>query len=143
MVPTFLLFVVILVSGSPADDERSTVFNVGMVGFMLALFVVVLVFSRLEVKVIGEKVVAAFTFGRPRRIVALKDVTSIRRVHNTWLNGWGLRKISGGWMYNAWGLDAIELELTSGKVFRIGTNDPEGLLAALTQHLPRNRARNP
>jgi len=41
--------------------------------------------------------------------------------------------ISGGWMYNVWGLDAVELNLTSGKVFRIGTDEPAELLAAVEQ----------
>ncbi len=44
----------------------------------------------------------------------------------------GIRKISGGWMYNMWGLDAVELEFTSGTVFRIGTDDSGNLIAALS-----------
>jgi hypothetical protein len=35
-------------------------------------------------------------------------------------------------MYNVWGLDAVELELTSGKVFRIGTNESDRLHAAIS-----------
>ena len=42
-----------------------------------------------------------------------------------------MRKIRNGWMYNVWGLDAVQLELQSGKSFRIGTDDPDGLVAAL------------
>ncbi len=57
----------------------------------------------------------------------------MRPVRNSWWYGWGVRKVPGGWMYNVWGYDAIELELASGKVFRIGTDDPDGLLAALTE----------
>ena len=34
-------------------------------------------------------------------------------------------------MYNIAGRDTVELELQSGNVFRIGTDDPDGLLAAL------------
>jgi hypothetical protein len=40
-------------------------------------------------------------------------------------------------MYNVWGLDAVEVELSSGKVFRIGTNDPENLLAAISLQIKR------
>jgi hypothetical protein len=35
-------------------------------------------------------------------------------------------------MYNVWGLDAVEFELSSGKVFRIGTDEPEEPLAVLS-----------
>jgi hypothetical protein len=35
-------------------------------------------------------------------------------------------------MYNVWGLDAVELELQSGKKFRIGTDEPAELLAILS-----------
>jgi hypothetical protein len=34
-------------------------------------------------------------------------------------------------MYNVWGLDAVELELNSSHVFRIGTADADRLLAAI------------
>ena len=41
-------------------------------------------------------------------------------------------KIPDGWMYNVWGLDAIDVVDETGKVFRIGTDDPENLLAVLS-----------
>ena len=37
-------------------------------------------------------------------------------------------------MYDIWGLDAVELDLQSGKKFRIGTDEPDALIAALTSH---------
>ena len=53
-------------------------------------------------------------------------------MRNKWWYGWGLRWIPGGSMYNVWGFDAVELELRSGKVFRIGSDEPDALLAALS-----------
>lgn len=44
------------------------------------------------------------------------------------------RSISGGWIYNVWGLDAVELDLASGRKFRIGTDETIDLAAALTLH---------
>ena len=35
-------------------------------------------------------------------------MTAVREVRNRWIQGWGIRKISRGWMYNVWGLDAVE-----------------------------------
>jgi hypothetical protein len=65
-------------------------------------------------------------------LVRLGDITDIRQVRNKWYYGWGIRKIPGGWMYNVWGLDAVELELQSGKKFRIGTDEPTELLGILS-----------
>ena len=133
MIPTSLLLAVLMVSTTSVVDPTSTLFTVAMVGFMVVLFILVLMFSRLDAPVSSERVVAAFGCGRPHRVVEFADVTAVRRVRNRWWDGGGIRKISRGWMYNVSGLDAIELELASGKVFRIGTDDPEGPVAALTQ----------
>ncbi len=89
-------------------------------------------FSRLVVTVAEGAVTAAFGLGKPHRVVQLSDVTEASVVRNHWIRGWGVRKVSRGWMYNVWGLDAVELELTSGKVFRIGTNEPDRLHTAIS-----------
>ena len=98
---------------------------------LAVLAVIRLVFSRLTVMVGKGQVLAEFGPGWPRRRYRLSDVTRIETVRNKWWYGWGLRWIPGGSMYNVWGLDAVELELTSGKVFRIGSDEPEALRAAL------------
>jgi len=55
----------------------------------------------------------------------------VAAVRNKWWNGLGIRKGPGFWLYNVAGLDAVELRLRSGEVRRIGTDDPQGLAAAL------------
>ena len=104
--------------------------------FVLAITVVMVVFSRLTVTVNNETVVTGFGLGWPRHKEALADVVSATEVRNTWIQGWGIRKISGGWMYNVVGYDAVELDLNSGKKFRIGTDEPGALCAAITLYLP-------
>ena len=44
--------------------------------------------------------------------------------------GWAIRWIRQGSLWNAWGLAAVELDLTKGRQFRIGTYEPDELLAA-------------
>jgi hypothetical protein len=61
------------------------------------------------------------------------DIATARVVRNGWLNGFGIRMGQGFRLYNVSGLDAVELKLKSGEIRRIGTDDPEGLAAAL-QH---------
>ena len=58
------------------------------------------------------------------------------QVRNSWIQGWGVRKVTRGWMYNVWGLDAVEIELNSDEVFRIGTDDADALQAAISLSIP-------
>ena len=62
----------------------------------------------------------------------MSDVAAVRQVRNNWIQGWGVRKVTNGWMYNVWGLDAVELEMSSGDIFRIGTDDQERLHTAIS-----------
>jgi len=52
-------------------------------------------------------------------------------VRNAWWNGFGIRMRRGFRLYNVSGLDAVELRLKSGDIRRIGTDDAQGLAAAL------------
>ena len=135
-IPTFLLFAVVIPLTS-SDDETTAAITVSLIAFTIALLAIVLLFSRLEVTVSDGRIVAAFGFGRPHREIELADVTDVHQLRNTWIQGWGIRKITNGWMYNVWGLDAVEVELASGDVFRIGTNDPENLLAVIALQIKR------
>lgn len=132
-IPTAVLFGVVAVAMLKDSGGTSATPVVTSVVFMAAVLAIVLMFSYLRVTVDNGEVVAAFGFGRPRRVIKLAEIADARQVRNRWFNGWGIRKVRRGWMFNVWGLDAVELELSSGKVFRIGTDDPEGLLRALSR----------
>jgi hypothetical protein len=69
----------------------------------------------------------------PHRL-SLDEIQTVAVVRNR--RGYGLGfpfsgKIHGFWLYNVSGFDAVELRLKSGDVYRLGTDDPEGLSAAL------------
>jgi hypothetical protein len=104
--------------------------------FLVGITLVMIVFSRLTVTVSNEAVVTAFGLGWPRHTESISEIISVKEVRNTWIQGWGIRKISGGWMYNVAGYDAVELELTSGKKFRVGTDEPAALHATLSLVIP-------
>lgn len=104
---------------------------------MVILIVVGIVSARLTVTVDDRAVTAAFGWGWPRRRIAWPEVVDARRCRRRWWQGWGIRKVRGGWMYNNAGSDVIELSLRSGRIFRIGTDEPEVLLAAIDDALRR------
>ena len=98
---------------------------------MVLLIVTGVIAARLTVVVDDRSVTTSFGWGWPRRRIELAAVDGARHVRNSWWHGWGIRKVSRGWMYNNSGRDAIELALRSGKVFRVGTDEPTELLAAI------------
>jgi hypothetical protein len=99
---------------------------------MLLVAAIGVVGARLTVVVDARAVTASFGWGWPTRTVDRAEIESAVRVRNSWWHGWGIRKVSRGWMYNNAGRDAVELSLRSGRVFRIGTDQPAELLAAIT-----------
>lgn len=128
----WIAFVIVLGILVPSEDRK-----LWIASFVIAITVIMVLFSRLNVRVTNDTVVAAFGIGWPRHTEDLTGIVSVHEVRNRWIHGWGIRKISGGWMYNVSGYDAVELELASGKKFRIGTDEPGLLAAAITMVLPR------
>lgn len=107
-------------------------------GWDVVLFVVAvilllcgLVFSSLTVEIRDGVLECRFCTGLIHKRFALQDIVDARAVRNRWYYGWGIRWVPGGWLWNVSGLDAVELSLTSGRIFRIGTDEPEELTAAL------------
>lgn len=63
----------------------------------------------------------------------MSEIASVTTVTNQWYWGWGIRWTPRGTLYNVGGLKAVEVTLVSGRVFRIGTDEPEELLRAIEQ----------
>lgn len=108
---------------------------------LMVLAVVAFISHSLYTTVTSDVVRVAFGPGLIRRLFRLSTIRTAYVVRNRWYYGWGIRLIPTGWMFNASGLDAVELELTSGHRFRIGTDDPAGLIAAIAsarEKTPRN-----
>lgn len=88
-------------------------------------------FNSLTVRVFSDRIYVAFGPGIIRKNIQINTITSVQKVKNKWYYGFGIRLIPGGEMYNVAGLGAIELKLTNGRVFRIGTDEPDKLLEAI------------
>jgi len=122
-----MMLVVILVP--LFDGDIPPVFLLALIALTVGLAAI---FTRLTVTIDETNVSVAFGFGWPERTIDRADIQAVRQVRNKWYQGWGIRLLKEGWMYNVWGLDAVEVDLRSGRKFRIGTDDPDGLLTALT-----------
>jgi hypothetical protein len=96
-------------------------------GLMLLLF---WFFGSLTVEVTDEELKHWFGPGFWKKSYLLVDIESATQVKNSWIFGWGIRLTPHGWLYNVSGLDAVQIELCSGRTFRIGTDEPTELLGS-------------
>ena len=104
---------------------------------------IVLLFGTLTSRVDGEQIEARFGVGLIRRRLPLTAVQSYGPARSHWLVGYGIRRIRRGWLWNVSGVDSVELRLKRGRVFRIGTDEPERFceaIAAVAPDLPRHAA---
>ncbi len=102
---------------------------------VVVLLVMLLLFPSLTAEVNEEQIRIKFGPGLIYRRIDLADIESCEAVRNKWWYGWGIRLTPHGWMFNVSGMEAVQLNLKSGKKFRVGTDDPRGLVQALTKQL--------
>jgi len=101
-------------------------------GIAILLLIMLFLFASLTVEINHGSVVCSFGPGLIRKAIKLSDVIDARPVTNSWLAGWGIRWMPGRYMlWNISGFQAVELTLTNGKRFRIGTDEPAALARAI------------
>jgi hypothetical protein len=99
---------------------------------LVVLIAVAVLFSSLTVEVSDHELRWYFGPGLWTYRLPLDDIEKVAVMRNHWWNGFGIRMRAGFRLYNVSGFDAVELRLKSNDVRRIGTDDPQGLAAALT-----------
>ena len=106
-----------------------------LIGLIIVL-VILGTFSRLTVTVDDQMIKIQFGLRIIRKTFPLKEIATYRVVKNPWYYGWGIRFTPRGWLFNVSGFSAIELQMTNGKRYRIGTDEPDNLAKALNEVLP-------
>jgi hypothetical protein len=72
-----------------------------------------------------------------RKNLQFADISGVKRGRTKFIDGWGIHYIPGrGWTYNLWGFDCAEIQMP-GKVVRVGTDDPDGLVQFIHGRLQR------
>ena len=68
-----------------------------------------------------------------RKKFAANEIASATQVKNHWYCGWGIRLCFWPhmWIFNVSGFDAVEIRMKNGKIYRIGTDEPEKLETAI------------
>ena len=119
-------FVVAMTSSTQLWVQIVLLCTCGLLLFMTWLF------GSLTVEVDDEELRHWFGPSFWKKSYQLLDIESSTVVRNSWFWGWGIRLTPNGWLYNVSGLDAVQLQLRSGRKLRIGTDDPQGLVEAIS-----------
>src|ERR1700722_6769262 len=93
----------------------------------------------LAVEVGEEEVHITYGAGLFQKTFPLSDVESCQQKRLLPIHGWGIPWIGNGWLYNIYGLDAVELKFKNGSVAVIGTDEPTELEQAIGNQLRSRR----
>ena len=100
---------------------------------MVAALFILVSFSSLTVTIDKQFARLQFGYGIFRKKFALSDIASATAVKNHWYFGWGIRVWFWPymWIFNVSGFDAVEIVMKDGRIYRVGTDNPSELEAAL------------
>jgi ABC-type Fe3+-siderophore transport system permease subunit len=104
------------------------IFLIG-VAFIAAVHFVV---TFLTVEVSDREFVWYFAGGFWPNRIARADIASVTRVRLPWWYGIGVKYDRPAWVYLVAPGAGVEVKYANGQVVRIGTDDPAGLMAALS-----------
>ena len=129
-IPVFLFLAWIIyyqevVGRSFGDNPAPSLLYLGIIGLLLLLLVL---FSNLTVTGFPTYLEMKYGIGLFRKSFQYQDIRSCSIKKNHWFYGWGVRKIPGGWLYNVSGSMSVQLDMKNGRMYRIGTDEPEKLM---------------
>ncbi len=127
----FFAWIQITARAEPPSVDSGT--NFAITAIMALILFILASFGSLTVSVDAERVVIKFGYGIFRKKFLMSEIASATQVKNHWYYGWGIRlwfwpKM---WIYNVSGFDAVEIRMKNGKIYRIGTDEPERLETAI------------
>ncbi len=103
------------------------------------LLILLLLFYSMTVTVDTRELCLAFGPGLFARKFLLSQMANCRVVRNKPGQGWGIRPVKNGLLYNVSGLDSVELVMANGHRYRIGTGEPHRLSGIVYQLLQEKR----
>ncbi len=117
---------------APSYDSGA---NFVMTATMVFILCILASFSTLSVSIDESFVKIRFGFGIFRKKFVLNEIAEVKKVRNHWYYGWGIKRwfCPQMWIFSVSGFDAVELTMKNGKIYRIGTDEPSKLEAALKQ----------
>ena len=126
----------IAASGFVSGDGQVMFVGIGISGVIAS---VLALFHSLTVHVASNTIFIQFGIGVVQTRISIDEIRSAEPIKTHWYNGWGIRWIRGGWLYNVSGFDAVEVSMKNGRRYQIGTDEPEELHAAIESKIQAER----
>ncbi|MFA4941339.1 MAG: hypothetical protein WC582_01920 [Patescibacteria group bacterium] len=131
IVLVFFTWVYITARAEPPSVDSGT--NLLVTAVMALILFILASFTMLTVSIDENYLRIKFGYGVFQKKFPLNEIISATSVKNHWYYGWGTTfwlwpKM---WIYNISGLDAVEVVMRNGVVYRIGTDDQGGLENAI------------
>jgi hypothetical protein len=93
-------------------------------------------FYKITISITNTTISFVMGMGLVKKSYLLSEVKSCTAHKNNIINGWGIRVIQGGWLYNVSGFHSIELRFKNDtKVIRIGTDVPDEVASYINTKL--------
>ena len=122
----------ILVAGALLLDHHIPSFPTIALGILFGIFTIVtFMFSSMTVEVNESEVSWFFGPGVFKNSMMLEEIGECSKVRNSFWLGFGIHSFGTGWIYNVSGLLAVEIELKSGSMIRLGSDQPKYLMQAI------------
>ena len=109
--------------------------NFAVTAIMAVILFILASFATLSVSIDANCLRIKFGCGIFRKKFATSQIVSVAQVKNHWYYGWGIRLWFWPrmWIFNVSGFDAVEIRMKNGKIYRIGTDEPEKLEMTIRQ----------
>jgi len=95
------------------------------------LTITTVIFSSMTIEVNESDIRWFFGPGVFHKSLPLEEIAKSKAVKNPLWMGFGIHAYGTGWIYNVSGLLGIEIELKGGAFIRLGTDEPNYLVAAI------------
>lgn len=112
-------------------------FYIYPIATLIIVFLFTLAFSSINITIDSKTLHWHFGPGIWHKKISLSEIKAIQAVRNRWWYGFGIRHCNGFWLYCVSGLDAVEITLKSGKIFRLGTDEPTKLVKSIKKSLAK------
>ncbi|MDO8451454.1 MAG: hypothetical protein Q7S76_01145 [bacterium] len=126
-------WVYITASAEPASVDSGP--NFAGTAIMALILFILASFATLTVSIDENYLQIKFGHRIFRKKFPRGEIASATIVENHWYYGWGVRLWLWPmmWIYNVSGFDAVEIIMRNGRIYRIGTDEPEKLEVAIKQ----------
>lgn len=104
------------------------------------MFLIALSFRELTVSDEGSELLICFgPLPVFRRRLQFAEIEKVEQAKSTIMDGWGIHMSpSGGWVWNLWGFDCVDVWYREGRKIRIGSDDAVGLAQFLNEKASQN-----